>query len=88
MNIDLEGVMFLSVYTVQFADKILIFRDRYTVLDGKVCEIKCGKATPTGDRIEEMLSLQKIGYFDPSAEYEELECKSLPLDRFIRKTCG
>ena len=84
---DFEGGLFLSVVTVQMREWIMVCRDRYTVRDGKVCEIKCGKVTPTGDRIEEMANLELIGEFDPSATYEDWPAEMLTIEQFIRATC-
>lgn len=84
---DFEGGLFLSVFTVQMRGTIIVCRDRYTVRDGEVCEIKCGKVTPTGDRIEKMASLKRIGEFDASAEYEDWPAEMWTIDEFTRATC-
>lgn len=82
-----EGGLFLCVHTVQMGDNLMICRDRYTVQQGQVCEVKCGKVTPTGDRIESIASLQRIGQFDPHTVYVDFEAVILGVKTFIRRCC-
>lgn len=82
-----EGGLFLSVFTVQMGETVMICRDRYTLRNGEVCEVKCGKVTPTGDRMEELCSLERVGDFDPAAKYEDFESVTMTRRQFERATC-
>ena len=83
----LEGGVFLSVGTLQIGNAIMVCQDRYTVCDGVVHEIKCGKVTPTGDAIEEMFSLERVGEFNPTAKYDDIGAVTLSREAFVRAIC-
>ena len=75
----LEGGLFVSVFIIQVRGMVMICQDRYTVLDGDVYEIKNGRTSATRDNVYEMFSLDRIGNYDPTETYVDIE--AIPMER-------
>ena len=82
MKNEYEGGLYLSVGTIQMGDSIMVHRCLYTVLDGVVCEIKCGKVTPTGDELSQVTTLEKVGEYDPGKTYADSLAQTLTIKQF------
>jgi len=80
-----EGGLFLSVYTVHIDDTIMICQDLYTVLNGRVCELKGNLPTPTGDSLKEMYSCKRIGEYDNSVTYTPPEVIMMKTKTFLKR---
>ena len=69
MTTDLEGKLFLSIFTVQLKDDVMICRDLYTVKNNRVYEVRQNDLCLTEDTLDSVLSLACIGDYDENMCY-------------------